>query len=319
MDFLNWAENKNISFYDIQKMPPVIFNALINQYIDTHSLKNIINAKNFIQGYCKGGITPKPFEDVFKRYNAPDVWKCVFLPQKANNILPEFIKKYYDDLKYASRDYLDIFFNKRDLKRTGHLLKYEIKGFDTIPASAIPCIVLWHTDIFQFKYYTFKSYTLDELYTLLIHIIDVIAQGNNDTDVFMEAERMANDISTRHLLNGTTNPHSVTNINVSNSTIGNSLIAGNNDSDVSVVCVKNDNMLNDEISKIVTKINTLDELQQEQKELLSEILENLKNPEKQNESKNIFKGILMGLGSVAAKVKAIITAYPKVAEFLNLN
>lgn len=337
-EFIKWLLDQKIDITKIEKMHPHSLKRLLNKYckqsgthITTEEFKNILkllqpehNKSNTFK-VCEmieyddtnayemveyNDINTKLYDYIRKKEKDKSKWKCIFLHLKNDNNFPDFIKNHFDDLHIASEQYLNIYYNKNDLFRSGYVIKKRFVFLESIPLNALPCLVLWNDffDVIHSVDIHYLSHT--DIIKLVSTIVDLIKNQNTCKQIFEGADIMSQKLKNAHMPSVTvtaTNVNGpVTGVNTGSltTTIHNSTIT---------------TQFKNEIDEIIAKINILEELQQEQKAYLSEILENFKSPEKQEGSKTTLNGFLMGLGSVATKIKAIIAAHPEVAEFLNLK
>lgn len=333
VDFIKWLNAQNIAINQVCGMPSYAVKKLISEYlyecygrVDQEEFKKMYKyfRKKTFNGikkdyhrisYMRAYNSEDDFylkaEELMARYDNPDIWKCLFLHLKNVNDFPRFIEKQFDNLDTVSGKHLDIFYNKTDLLHSsGYDIREKFPFLKDISRLSLPCLFLWNDSLNAEHIIDIQHLSHSDMVKLIAGIVDSIEAKKTPEQIFKEADDMSQKFSND-------NKPSVT-INANN--VNGSVTGINNGINITNVSVSVANtQFESDIREIIEKINTLDELQQEQKENLSEILEKLKNSENQNENKITFKGLLMGLGSVAAKVKAIITAYPKVAEFLNLK
>lgn len=94
-----------------------------------------------------GKIKPMESMGLFKnfetldRYNS-NIFKCIILPFENDDTLKNLVKRHFDLLNIESANYLDIYYSKKQLKKSGYSLKNSITKLN-VPIDSLPCIAIW--------------------------------------------------------------------------------------------------------------------------------------------------------------------------------
>lgn len=107
------------------------------------------------------------------RYNNSNIFKCIIFPFNNDSILKDLVKKYYAILNTESANYLDIFYSKKELKKSGYDVRAELSQLN-IPVDTVPCIAVWKNNIKSAVLIPISGINEDGLFQLLLHIIHLI-------------------------------------------------------------------------------------------------------------------------------------------------
>ncbi len=112
-------------------------------------------------------------KEKLNRYNNSNIYKCIIFPFKNDDTLKKLVKKHYDTLNKESSDYLDIFYSKKELKKSGFEIRNQIENLN-IPIDYLPCIAIWQEKIENAILIPISGINEDGLLQLLLYIIQII-------------------------------------------------------------------------------------------------------------------------------------------------
>ncbi len=112
------------------------------------------------------------------RYLEPDIFKCVIFPFKNDDILKDLVKKHYDTLDKESANFLDIFYSKKELKKSGYDIKGQFSNLN-IPIDYFPCIAIWKEKAENAILIPISGINEDGLFQLILYIIEVVKNNPN--------------------------------------------------------------------------------------------------------------------------------------------
>lgn len=191
-DFYCWSKYRKPNFAQNRK-------ELISQYIkenysyiSTKEEKNIrkrLKTKKMWKNLKKiNENTKNPAKkewDDYIRYSNNSIYKCAMFPFNNSKRIEKLVKEYLNNLDEESKDCLDIYFPKKELKMSGFELKERYKIFN-ITASQLPCIVIWKKEIKDREIIPIEGLNEVGIFKLLLYIIEYIKTVNNENLNFSE-------------------------------------------------------------------------------------------------------------------------------------
>lgn len=253
-------------------------------------------------------------EELMQRYLNPNIVKCIFLPLASDESFKDFVDKCWNELNELSADYIDIFYSVRDLSASGYTIKNEFRTLK-LPEDALPCLVLWTTRIEEFYYVEIRDLDYHDIFHLMQTIVQNIKEKKTFETIYKEAVKMANKKREQHI--------PVKNYNIFQN-VGN--VTGNiagviEDSEVHV----ENNTGNDFVKQFdwaIERINTMSEIDENQKQYLESILNEAKNAETELEKqscKNKFEAFMKGVGKVAETILSTLSDLVTVVAFFGIG
>lgn len=113
-----------------------------------------------------------------------NTFKCIILPFENDDTLKNLVKRYFDLLNKESADYLDIYYSKKQLKKSGYFLKNSITKLN-VPIDSLPCIAIWKNRIEDAVIIPISGINEDGLFKLLMYIIQLIKTNINPPNRFI--------------------------------------------------------------------------------------------------------------------------------------
>lgn len=186
--FLNYLNERNVRL-NIKTIPRDYLKRLVHQYNNTEledeiivdALKDRTNQKmlTILKRMLSDEkiLRYKELGYLYDRYSNSNVqFKCLILPLKGELNLKMFIKKYWDELDAASKDYLDIFVSKNDIQLSGHKTLEKLSNLVPLEKIEIPSILIWNEQMDKAKTINIRGLDFSQLYSCLQMLINLIKE-----------------------------------------------------------------------------------------------------------------------------------------------
>lgn len=337
IDFLEWLMiNKNKPM-NLERMPLEVFIQLVDEFCVSEGVR-VSSREKLIRSFRQ--TTPgvlaqklslllpkskvkkmKNLGYIYERYSNHNIpYKCLFLPLAADAAsFKSFINKFWIDLHYLSGDFLDIYYGKEELNKSGYEIRNNLKSIPKDLSNKLPCVVLWGESMNNASTIDIKGLGDGDLFRLIAMIVDLIKNSTPFNEIIERTNVMAKELvnqskPTTHITTTITHsPGAVAGV------IDNSEITTNTTSSADV------NSFSKEATEAIKLIQGYSEINEQQKKALIEIINEAKtaieenSPDAKSESKAKFKGFILGAGNVTKNLLAILASLATLAKFFNIN
>ena len=208
LNFLDWLLAKKNKYINLSKMPLSVFKDLVSEYCVESG--NSSDEQELIKAFKKTDPNSlsrkvltlltrskadkmKSLGYIFDRYSNDRIpYRCLFLPYYVESASFEaFINKYWMDLNYLSSDYLDIFYSEADFKKSGYQIKSEIRSFNNLFQTSLPCIVLWKQDMNDAKCIGTSGLSEEQLFELVKSLVGWIQESVEFPDIVERSNKLS--------------------------------------------------------------------------------------------------------------------------------
>lgn len=344
LEFFEWLYTQEINPTSINKMPSILFENLVDEYINFNK-KGEYARRQLLKAYRKTGWEAllerfrvlfqinsdshtKKLDVVMNRYFSRYAsFNCIILPLSDHESQKEYISLITDnwyDLNELSADYLDIYYSETDNGKSGYDIAKRISSLPDNLKKKAPCLVLWKHSIKEAKTISIDELNSKQILSVIRSVVEKIQEGK---DLYAIVEEVVQIVKNQQEIN-----HGATIINVK----GDGNVIGDNNSVNTTVINGDDNIINfsenkpfsqafiEELDQAIAAINESLELDYEQKNQLLEILQDAKvgtiekSIEKSEKAKNAFNYIKSFLVKTAPTLISVFANFTQIASFFGL-
>ncbi len=344
MDFFEWLQTYKNNPTAIRKMPSVVFEKLVNEYI-TLNKKGERVKNQLLKSYRQTGWDAllekikvllqinktkhtKKLDIVLDRYFSHCArFNCIILPlsdYESQKQYQSLITDSWYDLNELSADYLDIYYSETDNGKSGYDIAKRISSLPEGLKKKAPCLIIWEYSIKNSKTIPIDELNSKQILLVIKHIVEMIQQEKDLDLIVKEALKV---VKNQQGMN-----HGATIINVEGD--GN-VIGNNNKVNIAVVDGDNNNVsflenqvspqnLIKEFDQAIKAVDESLELDFEQKKQILEIMQDAKigtienSIEKNEKAKKAFNYVKSFLVKTAPTLISVLSNFTQIASYFGL-
>jgi len=337
VDFLEWLTFSKSVRLDLNQMPSLLFNSLVDEFcisnnrypddraklISAFRQTNPASLANKLASVLSKSQLKrmKSLGYIYDRYSNQNIpYRCIILPLAANSeSYKSFIQKYWMDLNSLSADYLDIFYSENDFGQTGYDIKRKIQSLPKNLSNDLPCLVIWEHSMSDAVAIDLQGLENEEIFRVISSIVDFIKvkspfnvmseRVRNVAQKFREKNRPITNY-----INQVEN-----NSGIVAGTISGGIITMNTHSAVDL------NDFAKDLQEAMALIKQYVAFSELQKNELIEIFSSAKRAiesnslGEQNQSKERFKYFMLGAGNAIKDLLTVLSSCASLATFFNIT